>query len=107
MAQFLLYKRPAEVIPYTADFTDLLPSDTELDSTSKAQALDTADEDQTSFLVQSAIVTAGSKILTITLMNGLNGEDYTVYLNGVGATTKKLHSLILEVRVRSKIAGNL
>ena len=95
------------MLRYSADFTELLPDDTELSADSKAEAFDTMGVEQTRLLIQSANATAGSKKLDISLMGGLNGEDYLVNAYGLGATTRRSSVIVLEVRVRSKVVGNL
>lgn len=107
MAHFIIYKRPTEVTPYEFDFEDLLPDDASLDTDqSQVSVVDSAGIDQTKYFV-SHVVFSGIK-MTAFLVNGLDGEDYIVYADGVGNVTAPVKlNRILEVRVRSQLAGNL
>ena len=108
MAHALLYKRPSEVEFYQFDFTDLFAqpgTDTKITTSSRVVVTDSAGNDQTALIVQSTNITAFT--LQAYLANGLDGEDYLVEFTGAGDTTKQINSRLLELRVRSKIAGNL
>lgn len=112
MAHQVLYKRPAEISTYEFDFTDLLPLDANLDQTkSYVKVEDSAGKDQTGYFVQKISYNELTldKKATVQMANGLNGEDYLVYFYGVGNMTLGVPTpnRILEMRCRSKIAGNL
>ena len=107
MAHFLIYKRPVEVTSYSVDFSDLLTTpDTILDiNLSRVVVVDSAGVDQSTYFVQKT--TFSGLVMTAILQNGLDSEDYIVNFNGVGNSTSQLYNRILEVRVRSKLAGNI
>ncbi len=106
MAHALLYKRPVEIEIYKVDFTDLVdPTDASITSSSQIKIFDSAGIDQTSYILQSSSVSG--LVMTAYLANGLDGEDYTVNFNAVGNTTKAINNFILELRVRTKLAGNV
>lgn len=109
MAHFVIYKRPAEVTQYQVDFSELMDtSDTALDTDeTKVTVFDTLEADKSSYFIQKLIF-SGLKV-TAVLVNGLDGEDYLVYYDAVGNVSKPNLKInrILEVRVRSKLSGNL
>lgn len=107
MAHFIIYKRPVEITSYSVDFSDLLTSpDTILDvDKSRVVVIDSAGQDQSVYFNQKT--TFSTLVMTALLQNGLNGEDYSVNFNGVGNSTLQVYNRILEVRVRTKLAGNI
>lgn len=107
MAHFIIYKRPTEVTPYSVDFTDLMPNDTALSAAgTTVKVYDSAGADQTTYFLSS--FTLSGKVVTAKFNVGLDGEDYLVYFDGVGnTTTPNKFNRLLEVRVRSKLSGNL
>ena len=89
------------------DFSDLIVTpDTKVDiDKSTVIVFDSAGADKTSYFIQK--VTFSSFTITAQLVNGVDIEDYNVNFNGVGDSTGQNYNRILEVRVRTKIAGNL
>lgn len=111
MAQAIIYKRTTESSPFSFDFTDLLNPAEQLDSSSSVSVTDSQGLDQTNFIVQKVDLTTGSggtnTQLRALLQNGLDGEDYLVVFKGIGATSKYSFDLVLELRVRNRVTGNL
>lgn len=111
MAHFLEYKTPAQVTTYLVDFSDLLgPADTGLDLQKCKDALvvlNSAGEDKKAYLVQS--MSAANKVLSLVLVNGISGEDYTLSIRGIGDVDFLTYQAVrvLELRVRDKLVGNL
>lgn len=111
MAHFLIDKRPDEVIRYDVDFSELLSdSDTILDvakTTAALKVFNSAGEDKTHFIIQSLIFVV--KTVTLVIQNGLNGEDYNIYVKGIGDvgfnTTQPVR--VVELRVRLTLCGNV
>ena len=98
----ILEKTPAEVINYTKDFTDLLPNDTSI-GTSSASAIKS---DGTSASVLGSVSDSGM-IVTVPINATTDGEDYTVTIKAPGATSGETREWVLEIRTRSKLRGTL
>lgn len=113
MAHFLEYKSANQVLPFEVDFTDLLTDqDTQLDLVKCQEALtvtNSAGEDKKSYLVQEMIIEGLTKLMTLVLVNGLNGEDYLISVVGIGDVSFKTKRPVrlLELRVRNTLLGNL
>mgnify|MGYP001610442926 FL=1 len=105
MASDVIYKTPAEIIPYEADFTDLLPDDTALASTSTVTAVDDSNTDASATVISGA--TESGMIESFNIIAGTDGRDYTFTVTGIGLTTAAKREIIVEVRVRSKLQGAL
>ena len=109
MAHFIVEKRSMEYLPYDVDFTGLLSdSDTILDTTkTTAVVKDSAGVDQTALIIKSK--SFSGKVVTLNLKDGVDGEDYNIWVTGVGdvsfATNNPVR--VIELRVRDYIVGNV
>ena len=105
MATDVIYKTPAEIIPYDADFTDLLPDDTSITAASTVTAVDDANTDASATVISGA--TESGMIESFNIIAGTDGRDYIFTVTGIGNTTTAKREIIVEVRVRSKLQGAL
>lgn len=111
MAHFLIDKRPDEVIRYDVDFSELLlDTDTQLDTAKTKAALkvfNSGGEDKTHFIIQDVLF--DSKLLTLVIQNGLNGEDYNIYVKGIGDVSYNTNQpvRVIELRSRLTLCGNV
>ena len=104
MAMDVVYKRTTEDVPYTFDFTDLLPSTDATVTLVSVIATDTAGVDKSSTVLSGSA--AATKTLTTVLQAGLEGEDYVVRATARGATSGRDFTQVIEMRVRDTIIGN-
>jgi hypothetical protein len=106
MADAIRYIHPNEVVQYTVDFQDVLPStDSALSniaggSTITAVASDGSDADS----ILSA-KTRTSKTLLVTFQLCTDGEEYVVSFLGEGATSKQRFIKTLKLLCRKQLAG--
>jgi hypothetical protein len=108
MADEVLYKRPNEKVRYTYDFTPkLADTDTALSaiSTSNVSAVDEEGNDASSTVVANKSISG--LILSADLIAGTDGKDYLVTYKGVGSTSSNPREWVVEMRVRSKVVGNV
>lgn len=104
--QGILEKHPnAAVLFSDFDFTDELPSDSALNtSTSTVTAVDA---DGTSAPSVVGTVSISSMSLRAIMQAGTNGQDYIVTFKAVGNTTGQAAVKQLELRVRTKLTGSV
>ena len=99
MAHEVTYKIPGELRPVQQDFLGILPStDSTLSADSTVTVTNSAGDSVTGFAVN---VARSTTILSCDLTGGTHGEDYRVAFNAKGATSFKVRTRILEVRVRT------
>ena len=99
MAHEVIYKIPSELRPVTMDFTGVLPStDATLSADSTVTVTKTGGATVTDFAVNKSLATL---VVSCDLAGGTHGEDYRVAFNAKGATSLKIRTRILEVRVRT------
>lgn len=98
----ILEKTPAEVINYTKDFTDLLPNDTSI-GTSSASAIKS---DGTSAAIIGTVTDSGM-IVTVPINATTEGEDYVVTIKAPGGSSGETREWVLEVRCRGQWRGSL
>ena len=109
MAEFLLDKRSSEVRPYDVNFSEILgDTDTKLDSEKTTVLIrDSAGVDRTTSILQRTIFSGF--IVTLILKDGIDQEDYTIFVKGVGdvefLTVQPVR--VIELRVRDTLVGNL
>jgi len=87
------------------DFTDELPDDTSVSSSSTTTAVDEAGTDSSATVVGTKSQSGMAQ--RAVLQAGTNGKDYTVTFTGRGTTTSRDATKIVEMRVRSTIQGNI
>jgi hypothetical protein len=83
-------------------------SDTILDTVKTTVLIkDSKGLDKTDYLLQKKVFSG--KTITIVLHNGLDGEDYTIWVTGFGDVSYLTNSpvRVIEVRVRDTLVGNL
>jgi len=109
MAHFLTDKRTMEVLPYEVDFSPVLSdSDTVLDPVkTTVKIVDSAGKDQTGSILQKA--TFSGTVVTLVLKDGIDGEDYTIYVMGQGDVSYLTNQpvRVIEMRVRDTLVGNI
>ena len=109
MANEVIYKHPASNLILTQDFTDDLPSDIGLKSTGatlSTYALYASDgvgvtTSPSDVMTVTPVTATTSMIMTMTLSNGTEGEDYLLEARGKGNTSASLAVRVIEVRVRA------
>jgi len=99
MAHDVIYKTPADEILYSVDFTDELPDDTSVSSSSDVTAVDEAGTDSSATVVGTESQSGMSA--RAVLQAGTSGKDYTITFTGRGTSTSRDASKIVEMRVRS------
>lgn len=109
MADSLLYMNPAEIVQFTMDFTDVLPSnDSALSdigaSDSAITAASFAGTDVSSTILSSK--TRTGKTLIVTIGSLTLGEEYTITFKGEGATSGSMRTKTLKVLCRDDIGGS-
>ena len=76
-------KQPSEIIPCTVDYTKVIPAGDTLLETSSVVVKDAEDEDVTEDIVDvGPTVDSTGKKLTIRVIAGEDGEDYSITLYG-------------------------
>ena len=105
MASDVLYKHPNDEILYAVDFTDDLPGDTTVSSSSSVTAVDSDNASATSTVIGTASQ-SGMEARAV-LQAGTDGEDYTITWTGRGTTTSRDATKIIEMRVRAKRLGSV
>jgi hypothetical protein len=109
MAEFLVDKRSFEKRPYEVDFGEILgDTDTQLDQVKTvAQVIDSSGKDVTGTIVQKLIFNLMK--VTLILKDGLDGEDYTIFVRGFGnnESDNVQPVRVIELRVRDTLVGNL
>lgn len=109
MAHFLIDKRSMEMLAYELDFSDLLSdNDTLLSPTLTSIIIkDSQGVDRKSLILQ--VAQFSGKVVTLVLKDGIDGEDYNIWVTGQGdvsfATRKPTR--VIELRVRDTLVGNL
>lgn len=98
----VVFKNSVAERTYTVDFTDLLPSDTTITAASAVTAVDTTGAAVTSVLGTES---ESGMVLTVVLKAGTDGEDYTITFKGIGTTTGRIETFMLEMRVRNTLSG--
>ena len=104
MADDVIYKTSGERIRYDYDFPPLLPST----DSSITFAVTAVDEGLTS-ATSTVIGTTSSSGTTgnADFQAGTDGKDYTITMQATGATSSAIRQWIVEMRVRSKIGGQV
>ena len=115
MAHVVEYKHPLGDLSITVDFTDDLSGDTGLKAmgtTSTHSTISAIDSGgvaigttPTGQLTVTGATTTTSMNMTVTLTDGLDGQDYIVTPRGRGNTTTKPAARVVEVRVRASLIG--
>jgi hypothetical protein len=109
MAHFITDKRTMETLSYIINFSELLSdSDTQLDTDKTSVILyNSKKEDKTALVLQKLIFSG--KSVTLVLKDGLDGEDYTIYITGRGDVSylTLAPTRVLELRVRDSLCGNV
>jgi hypothetical protein len=106
MAHDVLYKAPNDEVFYSVDFTDDLPDDTSVSSSSDTTAVDEAGTDSSSTVVGTKSQSGMAQ--RAVLQAGTSGKDYTITFIGRGTTTSRDITKIVEMRVRtSAFLGNI
>ena len=107
MADDVLYKHNIAMPSYQVDFTRKLPNDTTI-NTSTSVISSVTKSDGTTITTSDLIdtLTFSGMVMTIPFKAfGVDGEDYRVLVKGVGQTSAKAESFILEVRLRNSFLG--
>jgi hypothetical protein len=106
MADAIRYIHPNEVVQYTVDFQDVLPStDSALSNIaggSTITAIASDGSDAASILLAK---TRTSKTLLVTFQLCTDGEEYLVSFLGEGATSKQRFIKTLKLLCRKQLAG--
>ena len=102
MADDVIEKTPSEVINYTKDFSELLPSDTSI-GTSSATALKS---DGTSASIIGSVTDSGM-VVTVPINATTDGEDYLVTIVAPGGSSGETRTWLLEVRTRASWRGTV
>lgn len=105
MAHDVIYKHPSDEVLYAVDFTDDLPDDTSVTSSSSVTAVDSDGTSATSTVVGTTSQSGMSA--RAVLQAGTDGEDYTITFTGRGNSTSRDFTKIVEMRVRSTRLGNI
>lgn len=105
MAHDVIYKHPSDEVLYSVDFTDELPDDTSVSASSTVTAIDSEDASATSTVVGTT--SQSGMNLRAVLQAGTDGEDYLVTFTGRGASTSRDSTKMVELRVRTKLQGNI
>lgn len=104
MADEVIYKTPGERIRYDYDFSPLLPS-TDATITMAVTALDEELVSATSTVIGTTSTSGTTG--TADFQAGTDGKDYTITMRATGATSSVIRDWIVEMRVRSKIGGQV
>lgn len=107
MAHFLVDKRSTEKLPYDVNFSEIMgASDTQVASVTIV-AYDSAGVDRTSLIVQQSAISGF--VVTLTLKDGLDGEDYIIYVTAKGDVNSSTVTpvRVIELRVRDTLVGNM
>jgi hypothetical protein len=102
MADDVIYKTPGEVVEYVKDFTELLPNDTSIGSSS-ASAVDAGGSNAA---IIGSVTDSGMEV-TVPINATTEGEDYTVTIIAPGGSSGETKEWILEVRSRKTRRGPL
>jgi UDP-N-acetylmuramyl tripeptide synthase len=97
---FILEKQPAEILPYSVDFTKRLPTGQVIQGTSTVVVTD----DQGANVSGSMIVgspTIARPLITVTLQAGTNGKDYLVTFTAQTQNYKFEEDVRLKVREKN------
>jgi hypothetical protein len=108
MAHFLIDKRSTEKLSYIVDFSEILGlTDTSLQAAT-VTIYDSAGVDKTATILQVATLNNAAMTVALSLKDGLDGEDYTIYVKGSGNNESLTVSpvRVIELRVRDNIVGN-
>lgn len=98
----VLYKHSSVTRSYPVDFTALLSGDTTITVGSTVTAINSAGAAVTAVI---GTVSQSGMILTAVLQAGTDGEDYRITFSGIGTTTGKTETFMLEMRVRNYLTG--
>lgn len=104
MAHDVIYKHPSDEVLYSVDFTDDLPDDTTVTSSSAVTAVDSAGASASAVV---GTVSQSGMLVKAVLQAGTNLEDYTITVSGRGGTTSRDSTKVVEMRVRSSLQGNI
>jgi hypothetical protein len=102
MAVDVVYKHSSVTRTYTVDFATMLSGDSTITAASTVTAVNSA---STSTPTLIGTVTVSSMTLAAVIQAGTDGEDYRVLFTGVGTTTGRIETFVLEVRVRNVLTG--
>lgn len=102
MADDVLLKNPIAERTYTVDFTALLPGDTTITALSTVTA---TSSDGTAVTSVIGTVSQSGMELSAVIKAGTAGEDYTITFKGIGTTTGRIETFILEMRARTSLSG--
>ena len=104
MSHEVIEKHPNDEFLHPVDFTDELPDDTSVSSSSAVTAVDSNGDPATS--VVGTVTQSGMSVRCV-VQGGVDGEDYLYTFTGRGTTTSRDASKLVELRVRSKQLGVL
>jgi len=103
MADDVVYKNTLDTKDYTVDFTALLVDDTTIHTTNSVVVV-TNSAGTVITTVNGTLVFSGMT-MKIPLTAGVDGEDYKIIAKGIGVTTSKPRTFVLELRVRDSLSG--
>jgi hypothetical protein len=104
MADEVIYKTPGERIRYDYDFAPLFPAaDTSV--TMAVTALDEELASATSTVIGTTTVSGTTG--TADFQAGSDGKDYTITMRATGAVTAAIRDWVVEMRVRTKLGGQV
>lgn len=108
MAHDVAYKRPGEELDYEFDFTEELPDDAGVTlAATTVTAIDSSGASATATIVGTITESTTSLLVSVILQAGIDGETYLVTCHAQGVTSLLDREKTLDLRVRSKIVGNM
>lgn len=111
MADQVEYKHPDANLVISADFTNKLPSDSGLKAmgtTATHSTISVSDSAGTlstgaTEISVTGVTATNSMVMTITAVNGLDGQDYLIQSQARGNTSTAPAVKLIEVRVRENL----
>jgi hypothetical protein len=103
VADEVVYKAPTEVIRVEADLTDLLEA---ADASLSAHTVTAINSAGTTVTIASGITASGLSVIAF-VAGTIDGEDYSVRLQGTGNSSGAVRSKLVEIRNRSNLIGAL
>jgi hypothetical protein len=104
MADDVVYKTPSEKIRYDYDFAPLLPS-TDASATLAVSAIDEEGTSATATVIGTTSISGTAGLAD--LQAGTDGKDYTCTMRATGATSGAIRDWVVEMRVRTKVGGQV